>query len=100
MTPQGRRVGLALSGGGFRATLFGLGGLWRLNELRLLSQIDRITAVSGGAILAGYLARQWPALRFDDGIATNFESAVVDPLRAFCARNIDRQSILLGMVTP
>ena len=28
--------GLALSGGGFRATLFHLGTLWRLNELGLL----------------------------------------------------------------
>jgi len=27
--------GLALSGGGFRATLFNLGGLWRLNQLGL-----------------------------------------------------------------
>ena len=30
------KIGLALSGGGYRATLFGLGSLVRLNELGVL----------------------------------------------------------------
>ncbi len=34
-------IGLALSGGGFRATLFHLGSLWRLNELGYLPKLDR-----------------------------------------------------------
>ena len=49
-------IGLALSGGGLRAALFHLGALWRLNELSLLPAIDRISAVSGGALLAGLVA--------------------------------------------
>ncbi len=49
-------VGLALSGGGFRATLFHLGSLTRLNELGWLRRLDIVTSVSGGSIIAGLLA--------------------------------------------
>lgn len=49
-------IGLALSGGGFRAMLFHLGSLWRLNELGLLQKLNRISSVSGGSLLAGRLA--------------------------------------------
>jgi len=52
-------LGLALSGGGFRATLFHLGSLWRLNELGLLRRINIITSVSGGSIISGALAACW-----------------------------------------
>jgi NTE family protein len=49
---QRRGIGLCLSGGGFRATLFHLGALRRLNELGLLSHPDFLTlsSVSGGSI--------------------------------------------------
>jgi predicted acylesterase/phospholipase RssA len=48
-----RRLGLALSGGGFRASLFHLGVLSRLAELDLLRQVEVISTVSGGSILGG-----------------------------------------------
>jgi NTE family protein len=38
--PQRKGMALALSGGGFRAALFHLGALRRLNELGVLSQVD------------------------------------------------------------
>jgi predicted acylesterase/phospholipase RssA len=60
--PSGRmpqRIGLALSGGGFRATLFHLGVVRLLNETGQLSQVKRIGAVSGGAILAAHLVLHW-----------------------------------------
>jgi NTE family protein len=44
-------VGLALSGGGCRASLFHLGSLWRLNELGWLKKINEITSVSGAPLL-------------------------------------------------
>src|SRR5205814_3133663 len=47
---------LALSGGGFRATLFHLGSIRRLNELALLGSFQSISSVSGGSILALCLA--------------------------------------------
>lgn len=48
------RLGLALSGGGFRATLFHLGVLTRLAELDLLRHLSMISAVSGGSVLAAH----------------------------------------------
>ncbi len=45
------KVGLALSGGGFRAALFHVGTLARLAELDLLRHVDVISCVSGGSIL-------------------------------------------------
>src|SRR6266542_3467144 len=57
--PNARRDGgmcLALSGGGFRATLFHLGGLRRLNELGLLGSFQSISSVSGGSVMALCLA--------------------------------------------
>jgi len=44
------RVGLALSGGGYRATAFHLGTLHKLHELGLLSRIDILSTISGGSI--------------------------------------------------
>ena len=49
-------IALALSGGGFRATLFHIGACWRLLELGVLSKLKRISSVSGGSIFAGVLA--------------------------------------------
>lgn len=45
------RLGLALSGGGFRASLFHLGVLRRLAELGLLRHVTQISTVSGGSIV-------------------------------------------------
>lgn len=44
------RVGLSLSGGGYRATAFHLGTLHKLHELGLLSRIDILSTISGGSI--------------------------------------------------
>ena len=49
-----RRIGLALSGGGFRAAIFHLGVIRRLEELGIMSQIRAISSVSGGSIIAAY----------------------------------------------
>jgi NTE family protein len=51
-----RGLALCLSGGGFRAVLFHLGALRRLNELGVLAKVDTISATSGGSILAAHLA--------------------------------------------
>lgn len=65
MAEQKKR-GLALSGGGFRATLFHLGVIRYLYDLervapetRALSGITHITAVSGGSIIAAHLVLNW-----------------------------------------
>lgn len=94
-----RRIGLALSGGGFRATLYHAGALIRLNELGLLGRLDRITSVSGGSITSARLAARWSSLRFDeDGVASNLDEEVIQPLRRFCAKTLDLRVIFLGLV--
>jgi len=54
-TPH-RDIALALSGGGYRAALFHLGVLSRLEEFRLLDRVGVFSCVSGGSILAGLYA--------------------------------------------
>src|SRR4051812_45112307 len=63
---------LCLSGGGYRAMLFHVGAIWRLNQLGYLRRLTRVSGVSGGAITAGVLGLNWHRLDFDhDGAATN-----------------------------
>ncbi|MFD1545077.1 patatin-like phospholipase family protein [Nonomuraea guangzhouensis] len=49
-------IGLALSGGGFRATAFGLGCLRALHDSRLLPQVRVVSGISGGSLLAAMWA--------------------------------------------
>jgi NTE family protein len=53
------RIGLALSGGGFRAAAFHLGVLRKLHALQLLQGVDLLTCVSGGSIAGATLAANW-----------------------------------------
>ena len=93
-------VGIALSGGGFRATLFHLGTLWRLNELGWLKKLTKVSSVSGGSITAGVLGHRWGDLRFnDDGVAENFRDAIAQPLQQFCALSVDIPAILKSTVS-
>ena len=59
-------IALCLSGGGYRAMLFHLGALWRLNEAGYLPRLDRVSSVSGGSMTNGALALAWPTLDFDE----------------------------------
>ncbi|TPQ32122.1 hypothetical protein C2U70_22640 [Bradyrhizobium guangdongense] len=96
----GKDIAVCLSGGGYRAMLFDLGAVWRLNELGYLAQVGRISGVAGGAVVAGFLGLHWKDLSFDGGVATNFADIIVRPLLQFADSNIDVSSILLGLATP
>ena len=48
------KVGLALSGGGFRASLFHLGVLAYLSERDVLRRVEALSCVSGGSILGAH----------------------------------------------
>jgi predicted acylesterase/phospholipase RssA len=48
------KVGLALSGGGFRASLFHIGVLARLAELDMLHRVEVLSCVSGGSIIGAH----------------------------------------------
>ena len=51
-----RNVGIALSGGGFRAIAFHLGCLRALHDLNLLCRLRVISSVSGGSIISAMYA--------------------------------------------
>ena len=100
--PREQRQGtaLCLSGGGYRAALFHLGALRRLNELGILAQVNTLTSVSGGAIfaaqLATHLAREpdaWPA---EGGVVGGWEEGVARPMREFAGRDIRTKTALRG----
>jgi predicted acylesterase/phospholipase RssA len=48
------KVGLALSGGGFRASLFHIGVLARMAELDMLRYVEVLSCVSGGSIVGAH----------------------------------------------
>jgi NTE family protein len=94
-------LALCLSGGGYRAMLFHTGSLWRLGELGYLPKLDRISSVSGGSIAAGFLARRWSELDFDDaGVPRAFKTAVVGPVRALAGSTVDVWAGLRGLLGP
>ena len=89
-------IGLAVSGGGYRAMLFHLGAFLRLYELGLLRQLDRISSVSGGSITAAKVALEWPKLNTRD----DYFEHVVAPIRRLASRTIDIPCILAGIALP
>ena len=92
-------IGLCLSGGGFRAMLFHLGSLIRLNEVGLLSRLDRVASVSGGSLAAGILATAWNDLKFDEnGVALNIHETVSVPLLRLAKWRLDVPAVLLGLL--
>lgn len=91
-----RKLAVCLSGGGYRAMLYHVGALKRLNEFGLLSFADRFSSVSGGSLAAAVLARDWEILDFDqDGIAQKFE-LVERTLFDLAGKTIDWQSGIIG----
>lgn len=94
-------LALCLSGGGYRAMLFHLGALWRLNELGYLKKLDRVSSVSGGSIAAALLGFKWAKLSFDEqGIGQRFTAEVVEPLRRLANTAIDIEAIIGGILLP
>jgi NTE family protein len=93
-------IGIALSGGGFRAMLFHAGALTRMNELGPLSRAKRIASVSGGSITSGYLAKRWKDLGNADanGVFANFVTTIVEPILAFSRQKIDVVDALTGLL--
>ena len=95
-TPPSRRrgIGLCLSGGGFRATLFHAGAIQRLFELGIATRpdFDTVASVSGGSLTAA----QWAVALSNapvaerSPLATTVEATqnIIRPLLALTARDI------------
>jgi NTE family protein len=94
-------MALCLSGGGYRAMLFHLGVLRRLNEGGVLPQLSRVSSVSGGSIVAAVLGRAWEGLDFDDaGVSAALTELVEAPVRELARHTLDIGSVLQGLVSP
>ncbi|WP_434712801.1 patatin-like phospholipase family protein [Rhizobium sp. YTUHZ045] len=94
------KLGLCLSGGGYRAMLFHAGSLARLNEAGLLAKLDMISSVSGGSIASGLLAYIWPRLVFKNEVAVNFKTEYLDRILALSQVFADGPSFLKGVFNP
>lgn len=68
------RVGLAISGGGFRATAFGLGCLRALHDRGVLEHVTVVSGISGGSLAAALWAYGPPQFE-------RFDALTVDLLR-------------------
>lgn len=89
-------IGLAISGGGYRAMLFHLGSFLRLFEVGLLKKLDRISSVSGGSITSAKIALEWVRL----GSRDDFLEHVVGPIRGLASTTIDVPSVAGGVLLP
>lgn len=109
--PAGGKVGLALSGGGFRASLFHIGVLARLAECGMLRRIEVLSCVSGGSILGAFYYLKLRQLlqdkcdaRITDGdylklvrtVAVEFGAAVRKDLRGRLFTNVLDNLRMLG----
>jgi NTE family protein len=91
---------LCMSGGGYRAALFHLGALRRLNELGVLASIDTFTSVSGGSIMAAQLATWLTRAKREPGKpVAGFDAGVATPMRAFAGRDV-RTGAALARLKP
>jgi NTE family protein len=89
--------GLALSGGGYRASLFHLGVLRRLHELGVLQKTTQVSSVSGGSILAGFLAHRMLDLGLERPDFADWERDVSAPFRNIVRSDI-RTRLLVGHI--
>lgn len=84
-----KRIGLALSGGGFRAAAFHLGVMRKLAAVGLLDKVDLMTCVSGGSIAGGTVALHWS------------ESNKLDVLDTYLrTRSVAVSSVIGGVLDP
>ncbi len=92
---------LCLSGGGYRAMLFHLGALLRLNDAGLLPTLQRVSSVSGGSITAGVLAMNWGRLEFNKaGVSPRVNELVTRPVRRLASTTIDLGAVIRGVLGP
>lgn len=93
-------VALCLSGGGYRAALFELGAMRRLNELGVLSRVTTVTSVSAGGIASAHLTEvrgSWP----EPGQAIpDFDRTVQSPTERFVARNLRTAPLVARWLMP
>ena len=87
------KVGLALSGGGFRASLFHIGVLARLAEQDILRRVEVLSCVSGGSIIGAHYYLELRHLlqsKTDDEISANDYVELVQRVAARFLQGVQR----------
>lgn len=87
------KVGLALSGGGFRASLFHIGVLARLAEQDILRRVEVFSCVSGGSIIGAHYYLELRHLlqsKTDDEIVANDYVELVQRVAARFLQGVQR----------
>ena len=93
------KIGLALSGGGFRAAAFHLGVLKRLREIGLLDRVAVLSTVSGGSIVGAFWA-QWRATAEGDPQSADFWDRFEQSAIAFMRLGLRGRLLLCGFALP
>jgi predicted acylesterase/phospholipase RssA len=70
-----KNFGLALSGGGFRASFYHMGLIRFLHDAGILPRVTHITSVSGGSVFAAHLVLNWDRY---NGSPNDFDAAAAD----------------------
>jgi predicted acylesterase/phospholipase RssA len=95
------KVGLALSGGGFRASFYHLGVLARLAEVDALRHIDVLSTVSGGSIVGAhyYLLLRRLLKEKENPTREDYIDLVERLQQQFCA-GVDKNLRMRGLSNP
>jgi NTE family protein len=80
-------IAVALSGGGFRATLSALGVLRFLADAGLLGRVKVASSVSGGSMANGMFALHWRQLKDDGFNGKAFDQHVLRPMLERISQN-------------
>jgi predicted acylesterase/phospholipase RssA len=86
------RIGVAVCGGGFRATAFGLGCFRALHDAGLLASVSVISGISGGSLLTVLYA-------YGPGNFGEFDRATADLLRGGLQAALIRRALARGALT-
>ncbi|MGA9532644.1 MAG: patatin-like phospholipase family protein, partial [Anaerolineales bacterium] len=93
----GGRIGVALSGGGLRATVFHLGVLKRLADEGRLEDISFLSTVSGGSLCIGLLMAlnglRWPS-------SSDYRSLLAQAREVLLTRDMQRALIWRALLHP
>ena len=98
-----KRLGLALSGGGFRASFYHIGVLARMAELGILKHVESISTVSGGSIVgAAYylLLKELLESKADADIVDLDYVKVVEKLERHFLKSVQKNLRMLTFAHP
>lgn len=87
------KIGLALSGGGFRAALYHIGTLARLAELDVLRHVEVISCVSGGSIIGAHYYLELKKLlesKRDEGITKKDYIDIIERIEREFLKGVQR----------